>query len=116
MQQIQLIHDELVDKKTQAAHIRKAYAEGLKQIPEYIELIDKAKTIREKKKQIENRHKEDFASELTKLDALRIDISTQAEALADATLAQYLKGEAIEVKDMYDNKYSPVFSVKFKKE
>ena len=71
--------------------------------------------MREKKKQIEGSTKQQFASELTKLDDYAIDLAGDYELLSDAALTKLMKGETVEVTDEYDNKYEPLFSVKFKK-
>lgn len=116
MLQLQLIHDELVDKKRQAADLRRSYNDALKQIPEYVEIGISMTKLRDKRKAVEQSCKQSFTSELEKLDDLRIDIASQQELLSDAALSKFMKGEEIEIKDEFENKYVPVFSVKFKKE
>lgn len=115
MQDIQEIWARIQGIKKQQKDLRAAYKEALQASLEYVELSDKLKTMRERKKQIENSVKSDFASEFTKLDDLKIDLESDMTMLSDLAMTKFMKGETVEIKDEYDNVYEPVFSVKFKK-
>ena len=54
-------------------------------------------------------------NELEKLDTLKLDIENDMMLLSDAALTMAMKGEIIEIKDQFENKYEPVFKVMFKK-
>ncbi|OGH68343.1 MAG: hypothetical protein A3I29_00885 [Candidatus Magasanikbacteria bacterium RIFCSPLOWO2_02_FULL_44_11] len=115
MATIQEIFIRIGETKKKQKDIRAAYKDALATSLEYQELTDKLKTLREKKKQIEGSVKQQFSSELTKLDDFAIDLASDQELLNDAALTTLMKGETVEVMDEYENKYEPVFSVKFKK-
>ncbi len=115
MQDVQDIFKRIQVAKKQQKDLKAAYNDALKGTPEYNEINDKLKTLRERKKQIENTIKESFGSELTKIEDLKIDIASDMEMLSDIALTQVMKGETVQVTDEYNNTYDPIFSVKFKK-
>jgi predicted nuclease with TOPRIM domain len=115
MADIQEIFKRINEMKKKQKDIRSVYKDALDTSLEYKEINEKMTTLRVKKKQIEESTKQNFASELTKLDDLAIDIAGDVELLNDAALTKLMKGETVEVTDEYDNKYEPLFSVKFKK-
>ena len=77
--------------------------------------MEKLKKLKERKKQIEEIIKNEFSAEFNKLDALKLDIETDNQLLSDIAFNQLVKGQAVEVMDEGDNKYEPIFKVKFKK-
>lgn len=115
MTNIQEIFTRINETKKKQKDIRSAYKEALDTSLEYKEINDKLKTFREKKKQIEGAIKQQFSSEITKLEDYAIDLASDHELLSDAALTKLMKGETVEVQDEYENKYEPLFSVKFKK-
>ena len=115
MQSIQEVFARLQENKKKQKDLRSAYKDALETSLEYQEITEKLTALREKKKQIEQTVKEQFANELTKLDDLKIDLSSDLEVLTDLAMTQLMKGETVEVKDEYENTYQPVFKVNFKK-
>ncbi len=115
MQSVQEIFARLQENKKKQKDLRAAYKDALETSLEYQEVTEKLTTLREKKKQIEQTVKENFANELTKLDDLKIDMASDTEVLTDMAMTQLMKGETVEVKDEYENTYQPVFKVNFKK-
>lgn len=115
MQDIQEIFDRIQVAKKQQKDIRKMYKDALDGVVEYQEIQEKMKSLREKKKRIETTIKEQFASEITKLEDLKIDIESDTEILTDVAMSKIMKGETVEIKDKDSNEYEPVFKVNFKK-
>jgi predicted nuclease with TOPRIM domain len=115
MQNVQEIFNRMQAIKKKQKDIRSAYKDALAGSAEYVELSDKLKQMRERKKQIEASVKQDFSSEFTKLDDYKIDLESDSTLLTDAVITKMMRGETIEIEDEYNNKYEPVFSVKFKK-
>jgi len=115
MQDIQEIFARIQATKKKQKDIRAAYKDALKNAGEYQEIMEKMRTLRERKKQIELSIKADFQSEFTKLDDYKIDLESDNAILADAALSKIMKGETVEVTDEYENKYEPIWLVKFKK-
>lgn len=116
MQDIQEIFNRIQQIKKQQKDLRNNYKDALNNSGEYAEINEKLRTLRERKKQIELSVKSDMGSDYTKLEDLKIDLESDMEMLSDMALTKMMKGETIEVKDEYDNKYEPVFTVRFKKD
>ncbi len=115
MVDVQEIFKRMKAKLKEKMAIQKAYREALMGVSEYIEILEKIKTLRERKKQIEISIKNDFSSEFDKLDGIKIDLLADAELLSDAAMSMLMKGERVEVQDEYNNTYDPKFVVKFVK-
>jgi predicted nuclease with TOPRIM domain len=115
MQDVQEIFNRIQELKKKAKDIRSAYKDALAASGEYSEVGEKIKTLRERRKQIETSVKNDFSGEFTKLEDFKIDLESDNTMLSDAALTKLMKGETVEVTDEYNNKYEPMFSVKFKK-
>lgn len=115
MQNLQEIFSRVQKAKARQKEIKLIYKDALATAPEYEEINDKAKSLRERKKQIEQSIKEQFSHEITELEDLKVDIESDYELMNDVALTQLVKGEPIEIKDEYENEYEPVFSVKFRK-
>jgi hypothetical protein len=95
--------------------IRDAYRNVLANSSAYQELIDELKTLKEKKKQMEQGFQDDMRADFTKLDGIKQDIESNQEMLSDLAFNNLVKGEKVEVVDEYENKYEPRFVVRFKK-
>lgn len=115
MADLQEIFSRMQETKKKQKDIKSAYRDALNSSEEYKNLTDKLNELRAKKKQIENSIKQDFSSELQKLDDYKIDLESDSTMLSDAAFTKLLKGETVEVVDEYNNSYEPAFSVKFKK-
>jgi len=115
MQDIQQIFNRIQKAKQKQKELRKLYKEALEQTPNYKNVVDDYKELRDKKKNIETKVKHDFAKEFEQLDDLKLDIQTDQELISDIAFNKLVKGETVEVTDKDDNNYEPIFSVKFKK-
>lgn len=115
MQDIQAVFMRIEETKKKMKDLKSAYSDALKNAQEYQEVLDKQKSIRERKKQIEQAIKDQFSSELMKLEDLKIDMASDMELLSDMAMTQMMKGETVQVTDPYNNTFEPVFAVKFKK-
>ncbi len=115
MVDIQEIFNRIQITKKKQKDIKTTYRDALDSSLEYKEIMEKLKTLREKKKQIENSVKTQFASEFNQLDAFKTDLESDNTLLSDAAMTLLMKGEHVEVQDEYHNVYDPIFQVKFKK-
>jgi len=115
MQDIQKIFDRIQASKKEQKEIKKAYRDALKNSRRYQEVNEELKNLREKKKSIEEEVKQEFSTEMDKLETLKADIENDQMLLSDAALSLVANGKAVEIKDNNEIKYEPVFSVKFKK-
>lgn len=116
MQDLQSVYVELQQKKKERKEIAKMFQDELKHNGEYQELLKEIKTLREKKKSIEDHAKASALSDARQLDRLGDEIKGSTELLSDIALTKFMNGETIEMADQENNRLVPVFSVKFKKE
>ena len=112
MKNIQEIFDRIQEKKREQREINSSYRDALRNSVEYREVVDKLDTLKMKKRQIENALRDQVS---TQLDTLKLGIKADLETLSDVAFNSLLKGEMVAVTDQYQNKYEPVFSVRFKK-
>lgn len=115
MQNLQEIFARIQKTKKKQKDIRGAYKDALMNSAEYQDISEKIKNLRDKKKQIESAVRSDFSSEFTKLEDMKVDLESDYVLLSDIAMSKLMKGETVEVEDEYQNKYEPIFSVKFKK-
>lgn len=115
MQDIQEIFNKIEESKKEMKDIKATYKGALENVQEYMEIQEQMKALREKKKRVEETVKAQFASEITKLEDLKIDIESDMELLSDIAISKIAKGESIGITDKYSNEYEPTFKVKFKK-
>ena len=72
-QNLQEIFARVEKSKSRQREIKTIYRDALTSTPEYEELNDKLKALRERKKQIEATVKEQFGSEITELEDLKVN-------------------------------------------
>jgi hypothetical protein len=111
----QEIFNKIQKIKKDQKELRRSFTDSLNQTPGYKEAVDEMKELREKKKKIETQVRQDFATELNKLDDLKIDLESEMEVLSDLVFNKLVKGEKVEIVDEYENNYEPIFRVNFKK-
>jgi hypothetical protein len=115
MKNLQDVFNQLQTIKREQKTLKSAYREALAASGELTQTSDQLKSLKEKKKKIEQGIKEQFRSELDKLDQLKLDIEAQNTMLADIALSQLMSGQTVEVVDQDNNIYEPIFNVRFKK-
>jgi superfamily I DNA and/or RNA helicase len=115
MPNVQEIFDRIQKTKKEQKEIKDMYRDALSNSKLLQEVSEELKTLKEKKKGIEDSIRADFNAEFEKLETLKSDIENDSMLLSDAALTMAMKGEMIEIKDQYDNKYEPIFRVQFKK-
>lgn len=103
------------ETKQEQKEIRKMYKDSLASSQEYKDIVEKIENLKIRKKQIEFDVKEDNGTNFKKLDALRMHVKTDNELLSDLAINKLMAGETVEIIDGQDNRYEPLFVVKFKK-
>ncbi|MDO8260666.1 MAG: hypothetical protein Q7T50_04185 [Candidatus Magasanikbacteria bacterium] len=111
----QEIFNRIQQSKKEQKELKSMYREALEHSKSYKDAVEEMTNARDKKKKIEDGIKDDFRSEFDKLDTLKVDLENDTMLLSDAILVKLTKGEPIEIIDEKDQKYEPVFSVRFKK-
>ncbi|HMR55360.1 MAG TPA: hypothetical protein PKD34_02090 [Candidatus Doudnabacteria bacterium] len=115
MNELQTVFGRMKETRQKQKEIRAMYKDQLLGNQEYQNIIDKLNELKEKKKMIENEIQNDMEADFQKLDAYKMHLVNDQELLADLALNQLVSGETVEIVDENDQKYEPIFSVKFKK-
>ncbi len=115
MKNIQEIFNKIKEKQKEQKTIKQIYRDVQNNSQEYQLILEKFESIKIEKKKIEERLKDELKSEIEKLYSIKSDIESDKEILNQAALTSILKGEALEISDEYNNRYEPIFSVRFKK-
>ena len=116
MQDLKDVYVQLQLKKKERKELTNVFQDELKHNGEYQELVKQIKTLREKKKSIEDTAKASALHDVKKLDGLKEDIAGSIELLSDIALTKFLNREQVEIVDEENNRLVPQFSVRFKKE
>ncbi len=115
MSELSTVFARIKDTKRKQKEIRAQYKDMLAQDNEYQELIEKLDALKARKKEIEGAIKAELQSEFQKLDAYKMHIQNDNELMSDLAINQLMSGETVELVDENDQKYEPIFSVRFKK-
>jgi|GEM_PF-526186 len=115
MSTIQDTFFKIQDMRKKQREIRSVYREALQKSYAYQELVAELRTVKEKKKKVEDRIKEEYARELEKLDDLSDTMKAEQDRISDMVLSSLSKGEIIKVHDVRNYAYDPVVKVSFRK-
>ena len=115
MNDLQEVFNRIRETRNKAKEIRKMYKDSLIANQEYQQLVEKLDNLKLRKKQIELEIKNDQQADFQKLDAYKVHVKNDIEMLSDLALNKLVSGETVEVIDEDNNKYEPLFTVKFKK-
>lgn len=117
MQDLKEVFDRMQQKKKERKELVRMFQDELKHNDEYQKILEDIKTLREKKKSIENQAKANALSDAQQLEDLTEEIKGTTELLADVAMTMLMNRETVEIVDeANDVRYAPVFSVRFKKE
>lgn len=115
MVNVQEIFNKIRERQGELKTLKQIYKDVLTNSQEYQNIIEELDSLKIKKNKIEENLKSDLRSEIDKMYSIKIDIESEKEILNQATLTKILKGEPVELVDEQNNKYEPVFNVRFKK-
>ncbi len=115
MRDIQDVYNELLETKKGQKDIKQEYKDALVNANEYEETVEKAKELREKKKQIETIAQGRMGARWDELERLKAKADELATMLTDIAMTELMAGKTITLKDAYDNDYEPVYKITFKK-
>lgn len=115
MANLQEIFNRIQKSKKEQKEIKTMFRDALLNSKAHIEASEELKRLKDKKKQIEEGIKDDFRTEFDKLEVLKAEIENDSLLLSDAAMSAYVKGQTVEIRDEKDNRYEPVFNVRFKK-
>jgi len=115
MIEAQEIFNRIKEKQKEQKVLKEVYRNLQSNSRPYQDVVEELKALKEKKKQLEESFRSEMKAELTQLDGLKTDIASDREMLSDIALNHLVKGEKIDITDEYNNKYEPLFVVRFKK-
>ena len=115
MQSIEQVYKRLQKSKAKKRDLQKSITDELSQDARYRELGDKLKDLRDERKGIENEIKS-RTIDILELEELKVEIMTDQELLADIALNMYVENQSCEILDEHDQRWVPVFGVKFIKD
>lgn len=115
MAEAQEIFNRIKEKKNEQKNLKDIHRSVLANSQEYQLILEELKELKDKKKKIQSSLESDLKEEFAKIDEIKSYIASDREMLSNIALTQMLKGEKVEVADEHNNKYGPVFSVRFEK-
>lgn len=115
MASIQDTFFKIQDTKKKQREIRALYREALKKSQSYQTVTEDLRTLREKKKGIEERIRAEYAHDMDRLDDLIEELKRETERLTNLVLSSYVRGEIVKVHDARNTVYDPIIKVTFKK-
>lgn len=115
MQDMQKVFDEIREAKKDMKELRAQYKDALSQTDKYQEIVEKTTELREEKKKIEIKVQQQLGKAYEKLEELKVEVAGKEELLNDIAMSTLMDGKTVEVIDEYQNKYEPVYVVRFKK-
>lgn len=115
MKDLQSVFNHIQEMKKEMKDIKREYSDALYNADDLEVLNDELKKLKERKKQIELRVQESMGSRYAKFEELKDEIASEQEMLNDLAMTTLMDGKTVEVLDEYQNRYEPLFVVKFKK-
>ena len=112
---IQEVFNEIREAKKELKELRAMYKDALQNADGYPEITEEIKEKKEKKIKIEAKVQDQMGKSYEEMEKLKQTITDKEEMLNDIAMTTLMKGEAVEVIDEFQNKYEPIYVVKFKK-
>ncbi len=115
MANLQDIFNRMQENKQEQKEIKNVYKDALSNNEHHTRIKNEIKDLREQKKTIEHSIQAEMGKDYAKLEDLKYDLQTDQELINDLALNKLAKKETIEITDIHDNEYEPIFTIKFKK-
>lgn len=115
MSNIQETFNRIQKAKSEQKELKAMYRDALQNSANYQKTLEEYKKLRDEKKKRENDIREEFRSELDKLEVIKNELMNDNQVLSDMIMAKVAKGERIEIKDEKEIEYEPIFKVVLKK-
>lgn len=113
--QLQLIYDEIAEKKRDKKDLEKQYKDALANTDEYEEIIEKIRELTDKRKGIEALVQTKLGKTWEKLEEIKDEVAEKKITMTDLAMNDLMAGKTVLIKDEAGNEYEPVWSVKFRK-
>jgi len=102
--------------KKERKEIKDGFKDELANNESYQKIIEQMETMKSEKKSAEIQVRESSPGDAQKLEDLEAEIKANEELMSDLAFNLLMANKTVELKDEYNNRYIPHFSVKFKKE
>ena len=112
---IQEVFNEIREAKKELKELRAMYKDALQNADGYPEITEEIKEKKEKKIKIETKVQDQMGKSYEEMEKLKQTIAEKEEMLNDIAMTTLMKGDVVEVTDEFQNKYEPIYVVKFKK-
>lgn len=112
---IQEVFNEIREAKKELKELRAMYKDALQNADGYQVIVDEIKERKEQKIKIETKVQDQLGKSYEEMERLKKSISDKEEMLNDIAMTTLMKGDVVEVTDEFQNKYEPIYVVKFKK-
>lgn len=109
------IFGRISEQKKERKKLTDTFRDMLANSKPYQDAVEALSAAKAKKLEIESSIRSGFQQEQSELDKLKASMDADRQLMADTALSLLMKGEPVELTDEFDNKYEPVFSVRFKK-
>lgn len=116
MQNAQEVYNRILETKQKIKDIKAELKGYYQDIPEYVDLEEKLKDLRAKRKRVTLSVDNQHPDLITKLEDLKIDLASDKEMLNDIVVSTVMKGETVELQNQYQQAVLPIFSVTLKPE
>lgn len=116
MPNLEEVYNRMQDKKRETREIARSFKDELAQHARYPQLMEEYDKLRAEKKAIENEVRNGSSADAAKLETLKLDIKSDKEMLSDIALNMYAEGKTVEIIDRHNARWTPQFTVNFKKE
>lgn len=113
--EIHEVFNRIKEKKKEKRVLHTSFKDALQNSKAYQDIVEEFERLKAKKLQAETTIKAEFEAELRRIDELKTHLASDMQLLSDMALTSLMKGETVQVTDENDQKYDPVFSVRFKK-
>ncbi|MBI2550926.1 hypothetical protein HYV73_01100 [Candidatus Uhrbacteria bacterium] len=115
MQSLQEVYTQLEACRKEKKELMKMIKDELSQHDKHRELSETMKTMKMEKKAIEDTVLVKSQGSGERMKEIAAEMAAYQELMSDIALNMYVKNETVELMDAYEQKYEPVFVVKFKK-
>ena len=115
MQSIEEVFEKIQELKEKRKEITREYKEGLLQSVGYEDLMEEIKTLREKKKVMENIVQAEMGTRYEDLENIKSEIADSEQILTDIAMTSLMDGKNINIKDKNNTEYEPSYKITFKK-
>ncbi len=115
MQSMEEVFGQIQELKEKRKEISREYKENLLLSTGYEELTEELKTLRDKKKVLENIVQAEMGSRYEELEEAKLKITESEQILTDIAMTSLMDGKNINLKDKNNAEYEPSYKITFKK-